>query len=132
MGKLYSNDLRERVVAFIESGHSRRASARHFGVSDSFSIKLMRRRQRSGSISADRQGRPPGSGKLDRYRSFLIDLVEARPDITMPELSARLEAAHGVVVRASSLSRFLIRQGYTYKKSPDGIGTRTRCRQDGA
>ena len=40
MGRSYSLDLRVRVVRFVEAGHSRRAAARHFGVSDSFAIKL--------------------------------------------------------------------------------------------
>jgi hypothetical protein len=36
-----SNDLRERVVAFVEAGHSRRAAAAHFRVSPSFVVNLM-------------------------------------------------------------------------------------------
>ncbi len=37
MGYGYSLDLRERVAAFVEAGHSRRAAALHFGVSESCS-----------------------------------------------------------------------------------------------
>ena len=48
MGKSYSSDLRERVAAFVGAGHSRRAASRHFGVSGSFSIKLMQRVRASG------------------------------------------------------------------------------------
>ena len=44
MTRSYSLDLRVRVAAFVEAGHSRRAAARHFRVSDSFAIKLMQRR----------------------------------------------------------------------------------------
>jgi transposase len=40
MSKSYSIDLRERVAGFIDKGQSRRAAARHFGVSESFAIKL--------------------------------------------------------------------------------------------
>ena len=46
MGQCYSLDLRVRVVAFVEAGHSCRAAARHFGVSDSFAIKLLQRQER--------------------------------------------------------------------------------------
>ena len=81
MGRSYSLDLRVRVAAFVEAGHSRRAAARHFGVSDSFAIKLLRRQARSGSPAPARQGRPPGRGKLAPYEAFLIRCVEARPDI---------------------------------------------------
>jgi transposase len=42
--------------------------------------------------------------------------VEVRPDITMPDLAAFLEAEHGVTVDPSNLSKFLCREGFTYKK----------------
>jgi transposase len=42
-GRSYSLDLRVRIAGFVEAGHSRRAAARHFGVSDSCAIKLVRR-----------------------------------------------------------------------------------------
>jgi transposase len=45
-----------------------------------------------------------------------IGTGEARPDISMPELSARLQAGHGVEVQPASLSRFLCQRGFTYKK----------------
>ena len=126
MGRSYSLDLRSRVVAFVEAGHSRRAAARHFGVSESFAITLLRRVARSGSPIPARQGRAPGYGRLERYAGFLVACVEGRPDITMPELSIALQQAHGVTADPAVLSRFLCRRGFTYKKSPDGGGTRTR------
>jgi transposase len=126
MGRSYSVDLRVRVAAFVEAGHSRRAAARHFGVSDSFAIKLLRRQARSGSPAPARQGRPPGHGKLALYEIFLVQTVEAEPAITMPELAARLLEEHGVTAAPATLSRLLCRRGFTYKKSPDGRGMRTR------
>jgi hypothetical protein len=74
----YSLDLRVRVAAFVEAGHSRRAAARHFKVSDSFAIKLMQRQRQCGSPAPARQGRPRGTGKLACYEAFLIRTVEAR------------------------------------------------------
>jgi transposase len=112
MGRSYSLDLRVRVAGFVEAGHSRRAAARHFGVSDSFAIKLLRRQTRSGSPAPARQGRPPGHGKLAPYEGFLIRTVEARPDITMPELAVRLLEEHGVVAAPATLSRLLCRHGW--------------------
>jgi transposase len=129
MGKSYSMDLRDRVVAFVEGGHSRRAASRKFGVSDSFAIKLMQRVVLLGSPAPAQQGRPPGGGKLAAYEAFLIAAVQVKPDITMPELSGRLAAEHGVEAQPASLSRFLCRRGFTYKKSADGIGSRTQRRQ---
>ncbi|MNL06953.1 hypothetical protein D3C87_1276080 [compost metagenome] len=129
MGRFHSLDIRERVVSMVDSGQSRRGAARHFCVSESAAIKLLRRWAVTGTVAPLRQGRPPGSGKLSVYLPFLIAAVERKPDITMPELADRLDATHGVRVPPSSLSRVLVAQGFTYKKSPDGIGTRTR---DGA
>jgi transposase len=44
----------------------------------------------------------------------------------MPELAARLLDEHGVSAAPATLSRLLCRRGFTYKKSPDGRGVRTR------
>ena len=126
MGRCYSLDLRERVTGLVSSGASRRAAARHFGVSESFAIKLVQHVVRSGSPAPVRQGRPPGSGKLAPFEGFLLAEVEAQPDITMPELADRLMARHGIKAAAAVLSRLLCRHGFTYKKSPEGLGMRTR------
>lgn len=126
MGKSYSLDLCERVVAFVGSGRSRRSAARHFGVSDSFAVKLLQRVERQGSARPARQGRPPGKGKLVALEAFLIGTVEQQPDITMPELAERLMATHAVRATPAMLSRFLCQRGFTYKKSLAGLGNRTR------
>ncbi|MGF1626897.1 MAG: IS630 family transposase [Alphaproteobacteria bacterium] len=117
MGASYSSDLRDRVVALVDGGQSRRAAARRFAVSESFAVKLVQRRAATGSTAPARQGRPPGSGRLSACLDFLIARVEAKPDISMPELAAVLAAERGVTAHPASLSRLLCRAGYTYKKS---------------
>jgi transposase len=129
MGKSYSPDLRKRVVSRVESGHSRREAARHFGVSASCAVKLMQRVETTGSPAPARQGRPPGGGKLSPYRDFLIERVKAESDITMPELAQVLMKERGVEVDPASLSRLLRKAGFSYKKSADGLGARTRRRR---
>src|ERR671911_116638 len=126
MTQSFSLDLRVRVAAFVEAGHSCRAAARHFGVSDSYAKRLWRGRGQRGSLAPPRGGPPRGGGKLVPYESFLIQTVEARPAITMPELAARLLEQHEVVAAPAMLSRFLCRRGFSYKKSPNGGGVRTR------
>jgi len=123
MPKPLSNDLRERVVAFVEAGHSRRSAAARFDVSPSFVINLMSLFRRSGSI----EPRPRGGAHhvtLDPHRAFILHRVDDRPDITMPELAAELLAATGTGADPSSLSRWLIRNGYPVKKNSAGIRTR--------
>jgi transposase len=114
MTQSFSLDLRVRVAAFVEAGHSCRAAARHFWVSDSCAIKLMQRKRQMGSLAPARQGRPPGGGKLVPCEAFLIQTAEAEPAITMPELAARLLDEHGIVAAPAMLSRFLCRRGFTY------------------
>jgi transposase len=117
MGRGYSSDLRVRVYSEIKEGQSRRAAALRFGVSASTSIRLAQRMATTGSLEPARQGRPPGGGKLSPYAKRLIGWVEAQGDITMPELAAKLKAECGVTAHPASLSRFLIAQGFTVKKS---------------
>ena len=132
MGKPYSIDLRERVQAEMESGQSRRAAARRYDVSASFAVKLAERICRTGSAQPARQGRPPGEGKLAPYLTALIEWIEAEPDITMPELAAKLKADKDVTAHPASLSRVLLKAGLSFKKNTSGRGGRARGRAPGA
>ena len=118
MGKSYSADFHDHIAAFVEEGHSRRAASGHFGVSESFAIKLMQRMAKLGSLLPAQQGRPAGNGKLAPCEAFLIRAVEETPDITMPELGTRLQVERGVKAQPYSLWRFVCRRGFTYKKTP--------------
>ena len=129
MGRSYSLDLRKRVVSRVDGGRSRRGAAADLQVSPSFSVKLIARHRRTGTLEPQRQGRPPGTGKLSSYRDFLIGRVKEKPDITMPELAAELEARHGLEADPASLSRFLCKAGLTYKKNSSGRGARTLRRR---
>ena len=123
MPKPLSNDLRERVVAFVEAGHSRRAAAAHFRVSASFVINLMTLFRQTGSVTA----RPVGGrrhAKLDPHRAFILSRVGEKADITMPELADALAEATGTRADPSSLSHWLIRNGFRFKKNPAGQRTR--------
>ena len=126
MAKPYSEDLRERVLRRIACGQSCRAAARELDVSASFSIKLKARHGRTGLLAPEPMGRPRGTGKLDAHRDFLIEQVEKKPDITMPELADALFKVRGATANPASLSRFLCKIGFSYKKDSSGSGTRTR------
>lgn len=132
MGKPHPIELRERVQAEIAGGESRRSAAERFKVSASFAVKLAARVAHTGSAEPARQGRPPGGGKLRPHLATLIGWVEAEPDMTMPELSARLLAEKGVEVHPASLSRVLIQAGFSVKKNASGIRDRARRRASSA
>ena len=131
MPKAYSLDLRERVAQFVEAGRSCHAAAAHFSVSVSFVARLMRSFRASGSLKP----KPSGGrrhAKLDPHRAFLIARIEEKADMTMPELSAELSAATGTSADPASLSRWLIRNGYRFKKNPAGKRARSARHQSGA
>lgn len=124
MGRAFSLDLRERIWGFVAGGGSRRGAGRHFGVSASTAVRIAASQAERGTLEPRRPGRPPGRGKLAPYADFLVEIVEAVPDITLAELAAALAAEHGVKVHPSSISRVLTRADMTYKKS--------RCRPPSA
>jgi transposase len=128
MPKPYSLDLRERVARFVEAGRSRHAAAAHFQVSVSFVVNLMKAYSTSGRLAP----KPSGGrrhAKLEPHRAFLLARVTGKADITMPELAAELVAATGTKVEPASLSRWLIRNGYRFKKNPAGERTRSSRHQ---
>ncbi len=119
----YSNDLRGRVVAFVEDGRSCHEASAHFGTSVSFAVNLMKRWRETGSV----EPRPRGGfrhGKLGPHKDFILSTVAARSDITMPELSLVLEKARGIRPDTSRLSKFLIACGLSFKKNTSGKRTR--------
>ena len=118
MPKPYSLDLRERVVRFVDEGHSRRAAAAHFRVSVSFVVTC------EGLSCVGKPYPKPSGGrrhaKLESHRAFLLEKVAEKADITMPELAAELAAATCEKADPASLSRWLIRIGYRFKKNSAG------------
>ena len=118
MTKSYSLDLRRRVARFVEADHSCHAAARHFEVSVAFVVRLMATYRATSSLAPKPEGGWRYS-KLDPHREFLLQRVAEKGDITMPQLAAEL-AARGTKVRPASISRWLIRQGYSFKKNVAG------------
>ena len=89
MGKPYSDDLRERVVAAIESGHTREEVAELYNMALSTVGGFIKRKRETGSVSPD---------KFGGYKTFLLEphadlvkeLVAEQPDSTLAELQVRL------------------------------------------
>ena len=131
MPRPYSLDLRERVFRYVDEGHSRRAAAAHFRVSVSFVVYLTKAFGIRGSLAP----KPSGGrrhAKLEPHRAFLLEKVAEKADITMPELAAELAAATCQKADPASLSRWLIRIGYRFKKNSARQRARSPRRQTGA
>ena len=115
MGRPYSLDLRERVVAAVRSGLSRAAAAERFGVSHSSAICWTRREREIGSAAA-----LPMGGKrpftLADDLSWMQSRMAATPDISLRELLAELHA-RGVEVSYFGVWHIVRRSGLSFKKS---------------
>ena len=120
MGRPFSVDLRDRVVAAVDSGLSRRKAADRFGVSISSAIRWTSLRRRTGDVRPKRQGGDKRSARIEAHAPLILDLVEAQRDMTLVALRARL-AEQGIAVAVSPLWRFFDRHQITLKKRP---GTR--------
>jgi transposase len=121
MPKPYSIDLRERVVGYVDAGHSRHAAAAHFRVSVSFVVILMRNYRKTESLAP----RPVAVAAIPSSTRIVGFCLAEKDDITMSELAAELATAAGVQVAAASISRWLIRNGYRFKKNAAGQRARS-------
>jgi transposase len=115
MGRAYAQDLRERVMAAVDSGTGAYAAASLFRVSVSYIYKLLGRRKRTGETRA----RPWAGGpkpKLAAHDDALCAQVTSEPDATLAELQAWL--IDGIKVSIGCLWKRLRHLGLTLKKSP--------------
>ena len=117
MGKPLSMDLRERVIAAIDAGQSRRAAAAQYGVAPSTAIRWDNERRSTGSFAPKPQGGDMRSRRIEAHAGVIHAALEETPDITLAELCRHL-AGHGVAASTSSLWRFFRRHGITRKKRP--------------
>jgi transposase len=115
MGRAYSQDLRERVMAEVDSGTGVYAAASILRVSVSYIYKLLGRRKRTGETSA----RPWAGGpkpKLAAHDEALRARVMSEPDATLAELQAWLMGERHVKVSIGCLWKRLRQLGLTLKK----------------
>jgi len=123
MPRAISNDLRKRIIDCVKEGVSAREAGRRFKVSPSFAVKLVKRFNETGSYF---------SNKVGGYKPFIlspiekdiINLIENHPDWTLFMYVENIKENHNMKIHYTTLSRFLNRLGYSYKKN--GICNRTR------
>src|SRR5881275_2361739 len=115
MPKALSFDLRARVLAAIDAGLSCRQAATRFGVSASSAIRWQAMRRASGDARPKPQGGDRLSHRTEAHTELIHAALDEVPDITLPELKARL-AEQGAFVSVSALWRFCRRHQITRKK----------------
>ena len=69
----YSAEMRERVIARVEGGASRREAAEHLDISASAAVKRMRRWCDTGSCAAKPRG--GNTSPLEKHAKWLLALI---------------------------------------------------------
>ena len=131
MPRAYSADMRERVIARVESGASRREAAEHYEVSPSTAVNWVRCFHETGGCAAKPRG---GSvSPLEEHAEFLLGLIDARPDLTLVEVVHAMRK-HKVAGSRTAVWRFFQRHQITFKKSVarSRAGARGRCARPAA
>jgi transposase len=116
--KAYSLGLRQKILRACDQRlGSQRALAMFFGVSQAFVEKLLRRRRATGDISP----RPHAGGRRAICDATALAhvrrLVHERPDATLAEFAAQLEAQHGLRVSVPTMGRIVLHLKLPRKKS---------------
>jgi len=114
MSKPYSMDLRERVVAAVEKGMSRRRAAAHFGVSYSAAINWVDRLRKTGSLEPSQIGGYKPKTISGAHHDWLVERCR-EADFTLRGLVSEL-ADRGVKVDYRSVWEFVHAEGLSHKK----------------
>jgi transposase len=128
MGKPYSMDLRERVVAAVKNGGmSCNEAAKQFGVGISTAINWVRRLRETGSIAPGKIGGYRPKSISGEHRAWLLQRVKEE-DFTLRGLVAEL-AARGLEVDYRTVWNFVHSENLSFKKKPGGWRARSSRRR---
>ena len=125
-----SQDLRLRLVKMVEAGASRRAAGRHFDVSARTAVRIVKNHETRGHVGDKPRGKR--GRRLDPYREEIKAWLEVQPDLTLQEISERLEALHGLCAPVSTVSDWLKAEGFSFKKNRTRGRAGARGRAQGA
>ena len=118
MAKPYSLDLRDRVVAAVETGGmSRHQAAAHFGVGVSSAIRWVALSRATGSAAPGKIGGYKLKTIRDEHAVWLVARCRAGA-FTLRGLVAELLAVRGLKVDYRSVWEFVHAEGLSFKKKP--------------
>ena len=123
MGKPYSMDLRERVVAAVKSGGmSCNRAAKQFGLGVSTVINWVRLLRETGSVAPGKMGGHKPKRIAGEHRFWLLQRIKV-DDFTLRGLVAEL-AERGLKVDYRSVWEFVHAEKLSFKKKPGRWRTR--------
>jgi transposase len=124
MGRPYSLDLRERVVAAVETGGlSCHQAAAQFGVGISTAINWVRRLRETGSVRPGQMGGHKPKSISGTHRAWLLVRIAGR-DFTLRGLVVEL-AERGLKVDYRTVWSFVHDEKLSFKKKRGGWRTRS-------
>ena len=131
--KAYSTDLRERVVASVESGECNiPQAARRYKVSEPSLERWLARHRNTGTCAALPHAGGPAR-KLATTEAAIRAAVKAQPDATLQELCETVEKETGIKSDPGMMYRELVRLKLPRKKvapcQPAGHAERERQAQ---
>ena len=126
MGKPYSMDLRERVVAAVAGGMSRNRAAKQFGIGISTAINWVKRLGETGSVAPGKVGGYKPKAISGQHREWLLRRTK-EGDFTLRGLVGEL-AARGLKVDYRSVWEFVHAEKLSFKKKRGGWRARASGR----
>jgi putative transposase len=116
MGKPYSMDLRERVVAAVRTGGlSCNQAAKQFGIGISTAINWVRRQRETGSVAPGKMGGHRPKKIAGEHRDWLLQRIK-EGDFTLRGLVIEL-AGRGLKVDYRSVWEFVHAEKLSFKKT---------------
>ena len=106
MTKSYSNDLRKKVIEYIDGGSSYEEASKVFKISISAIGRWYRKYKHEGNYGARKRGGSKRRIDLERLQNY----VESNENMTLKEASIEFK------VSIYTISYWLKRLGYSYKK----------------
>ena len=127
MGKPYSIDLRERVVAAVQTGGlSCNQAAKQFGVGISTAINWVARWRQTGSLAPSKMGGHRSKAISGEHRVWILGRL--KQDFTLRGLVAEF-AERGLKVDYRSVWEFVHAEKLSFKKKRGGWRTRSSRRR---
>jgi transposase len=115
MTRAYSMDLRQRAMDRLAEGESCHSVAAILKVAPSSVIKWAQRQRQTGSAAPGKMGGYRPHVIVGSDRDWVLSQIEGPDHVTLAILAAGL-AERGLKVHLSSISRFLHREGKSFKK----------------
>ena len=119
MANVLSMDLRVRFKKLMDGGKSAAAAGKTLLLSRATAARWGKKVRDGRPLEPLPSGPRKGSGRLEPFVPFFVELIEQDPDITLAELQAALLDAYDMTASSSGIDALLRRHGYTYNKRPD-------------